>query len=147
MGGASSRPVATPAYSVIQSRPHQILVCKSCKATGTHRRPGAAMIANLRHAIDGNGLAGSYEVTATTCMGGCDQPCSVAFRGPEKASWLFFNLDPVEDIGDTIEFARLYAALGDGWCRGVDRPGKLRENILARLPAMLWRPEEEPADV
>lgn len=74
-------------------------------------------------------------------MGGCDHPCSVAFRGPEKARWLFFNLEAVDDVCDTVSFAELYAALHDGWRRSVDRPGKLKENILARLPAMLWRPE------
>lgn len=41
---------------------------------------------------------------------------------------------------DIVRFAELYAELEDGWCRSVDRPGKLAENILARLPAMIYRP-------
>lgn len=142
MSDAFSRPVATPAYSVIQSAPHQFLVCKGCKSTVRHRRPGPTMIDNLRAAIDASGLSSQFEVTGTACMGGCDQPCSVALRAPEKASWLFFDLDPVEDVADIVDFARLYARLDDGWCRSVDRPGKLAENILARLPAMVYRPAD-----
>jgi predicted metal-binding protein len=136
MAKASSRPVATPAYSVVQSAPHQILVCKGCKRTELHRRPGGTMIANLRASIAGMSLSDQFEVTGTACMGGCDQPCSVAIRAPEKASWLFFNLDPIDDVADIVRFAQLYAALDDGWCRSIDRPGKL----LARLPAMIYRP-------
>lgn len=142
MGDTSSRPVATPAYSVVQSAPHQFLVCKGCKRTEHHRRPGATMIANLRSAIAAADLSAQFEVTGTACMGGCDQPCSVALRAPEKASWLFFNLDPVDDVMDIVRFARLYAKLDDGWCRSVDRPGKLADNILARLPAMVLRPAD-----
>ncbi|RVP47822.1 DUF1636 family protein [Sinorhizobium medicae] len=140
MTKADSRPVATPAYSVVQSTPHQVLVCKGCKRTERHRRPGVSMIANLRAAIAKTDLTEQFEVTGTACMGGCDHPCSVAFRAPEKASWLFFNLDPIDDVADIVRFAELYAELEDGWCRSVDRPGKLAENILARLPAMIYRP-------
>lgn len=132
-----SRPIKTPAYSVVQTAPHQFLICKSCKPTQRHRRPGTLMIANLRHAISEADLSAQFEVSGTACMGGCDKPCSVALRAPEKASWLFFNLDPIEDVPDIVQFARLYAELEDGWCRSVDRPGKLAENILARLPAMI----------
>lgn len=139
MAKAQSRPIKTPAYSVVQNAPHQFLICKSCRPTERHRRPGAAMIANLRRAIHEADLSTSFEVTGTACMGGCDKPCSVALRAPEKASWLFFNLDPVDDVPDIVRFAKLYAELDDGWCRSVDRPGKLAENILARLPAMITR--------
>ncbi|WP_263194297.1 DUF1636 domain-containing protein [Shinella yambaruensis] len=140
MAKASSRPVATPAYCVVQSAPHQILVCKGCKRTERYRRPGGTMIANLRASIAETSLSDQFEVTGTACMGGCDQPCSVAVRAPEKASWLFFNLDPIEDVADIVRFAQIYAQLDDGWCRSVDRPGKLASNILARLPAMIYRP-------
>lgn len=145
MGDTSSRPVATPAYSVVQSAPHQFLVCKGCKQTERHRRPGATMIVNLRSAIAAADLSAQFEVTGTACMGGCDQPCSVALRAPEKASWLFFNLDPIDDVADIVRFARLYAELDDGWCRSTDRPGKLADNILARLPAMVFRPTDASA--
>ncbi|WP_266064294.1 DUF1636 domain-containing protein [Brucella intermedia] len=145
MGKASFRPVATPAYSVVQSAPHQFLVCKGCKRTERHRRPGATMIANLRSAIAAAELSAQFEVTGTACMGGCDQPCSVALRAPKKASWLFFNLDPLDEVDDIVRFARLYAELNDGWCRSFDRPGKLADIILARLPAMVFRPTDASA--
>jgi predicted metal-binding protein len=143
MAKRSSRPVATPAYSVVQTAPHQLLVCKGCKPTACYRRPGPAMIANLREAVLDAKLSSQLEVTGTACMGGCDSPCSVALRGPNKASWLFYDLDPADDVADIIEFTRLYIRLRDGWCRSVDRPGKLAGNILARLPAMVYRPADE----
>lgn len=72
MGDTSSRPVATPAYSVVQSAPHQFLVCKGCKQTDRHRRPGAAMMANLRSAIAAADLSSQFEVTADDQIVGMD---------------------------------------------------------------------------
>lgn len=68
MDGTPSRPVVTPAYSVKQSRPHQILVCKGCKPTRMHRRPGSKMVVNLRRAIEDRGLVRQFEVASTLAL-------------------------------------------------------------------------------
>lgn len=137
MNDLTRRPAATPAYAVAQSAPHQILVCQSCRHKGAACRPGLALLAQLRQAIAAAGLADDFEVSGTACMAGCDRPCTVAWRASAKATWLFGDIEPDQDIDDLIAFARLYAGLEDGWCRAADRPGKLAEHVLARIPAAI----------
>ena len=75
-------------------------------------------------------------------MAGCDLPCTVAYHGTQKATYLFGDMTPEDDIDDLVDFARQYAVLHDGWCSSVDRPGKLRKSTLARVPAALMVIEE-----
>jgi predicted metal-binding protein len=73
-------------------------------------------------------------------MAGCERPCAVAYHGTGKATYLFGDMDPAEDVGDLLTFAHYYAALDDGWCSSLDRPGKLRTSTLARVPSLVAAP-------
>lgn len=118
---------------------HRISVCTSCKHKGTDLRPGFELIERLQAAIHaaGDAIPGGFEVSGVACMAGCDRPCTVAYHGSRKATYLFGDIDPSEDVDDLITFARQYAFLQDGWCASVDRPGKLRKSTLARVPAAM----------
>lgn len=133
------RPVGTPAYSVVQSAPHQILVCKACKHKGSPCAPGFALIGKLRAAIAAAGLGDAFEVTGTACLAGCvpdhGGPCVVGWRADAKATWLFGGIDPALPLDDLVAFSRLYAAVDDGWMSGRDCPPRLCDNTLARIPA------------
>jgi predicted metal-binding protein len=139
MDNSKRRPVATPSYSVAQSAPHQILVCKACKHQGETCEPGHALLRKLRAAIAAAGLADRFEVAGTACLAGCvpdhGGPCVIGWRADAKATWLFGDIDPAQPIDDLIEFSRLYAALDDGWMSGRDCPPRLCDNTLARIPA------------
>lgn len=141
MGDPSRRPVATPAYSVAQSAPHQILVCKACKHHGQTCEPGFKLLKQLRAAIAAAGLGDAFEVSGTACLAGCAQghggPCVVGWRATAKATWLFGDIDPAQPIDDLVEFARLYASVEDGWLSGKDCPPRLCDNTLARIPAAI----------
>ena len=63
-------------------------------------------------------------------MAGCKRPCTVAYHGDQKASYLFGDIEAESDMADLIRFAKQYAHLSDGWCSGSDRPGKLRKATL-----------------
>ena len=117
---------------------HKITVCTSCKHKGDDVRPGHKLIEQLRAAIDAAGttLGGTFDVSGIACMAGCDQPCTVAYHGQHKATYLFGGVEPGQDIDDLVTFARQYAGMGDGWCSSVDRPGKLRTHTIARVPAL-----------
>jgi predicted metal-binding protein len=140
------RPVATPSYSVAQTAPHQILVCKACKHTGSACAPGHALLKKLRTAIQAAGLGDTFEVTGTACLAGCvpdhGGPCVVGWRASAKATWLFGDIDPAQPIDDLMEFSRLYAARDDGWMSGKDCPPRLCDSTLARIPAALIAPRE-----
>ncbi|MEO0343967.1 MAG: DUF1636 domain-containing protein [Pseudomonadota bacterium] len=124
---------------------HRITVCTSCRHKGSDCRPGYDLIAKLRAAIDaaGDSVPEDFEISGVACMAGCDRPCTVAYHGTRKATYLFGDIEPDDvDINHLVAFARQYAVLHDGWCSSVDRPGKLRKNTLARVPAAIIALEE-----
>ncbi len=123
---------------------HRITVCTSCRHKGTTCQPGYALIKQLRAAMDaaGDAIGETFEISGTACMAGCDRPCTVAYHASRKASYLFGDIEPDEDIDALVDFARQYAVLHDGWCSSVDRPGKLRKTTLARIPATVIALEE-----
>lgn len=128
---------------------HRITICTSCRHKGTQCRPGYELIERLRQAmaLAGDTVPASFEVSGVACMAGCDRPCTVAYHGPRKATYLFGDIDPNTDIEDLVVFAKQYAYLHDGWCSSVDRPGKLRKSTLARVPAATTVIEESEAQL
>jgi predicted metal-binding protein len=134
------RPKARP-YSVAQSAPHQILVCKACKHKGCACKPGYDLLKRLRAAIALADLGDQFEVSGTACLAGCvpdhGEPCVVGYRATEKATWLFGDIDPDQPLDDLVAFARTYAALDDGWMGGRDLPERLCDTTLARIPAAM----------
>ena len=126
---------------------HRITICTSCRHKGTHCRPGYELIDKLRKAIAkaGNAIPEDFEVSGVACMAGCDHPCTVAYHGTKKATYLFGDIDPNTDVDDLVAFAKQYSYLQDGWCSSVDRPGKLRRTTLARVPAAIMAIEEAKA--
>jgi predicted metal-binding protein len=135
------RPLATPSYSVAQSAPHQILVCKACKHHGKTCEPGFALLKKLRATTAAAGLGDEFEVSGTACLAGCvpdhGGPCVVRRRATAKATWLFGDIDPSQSMDDLVEFSSLYAALEDGWMSGKDLSPRLCDTTLARIPAAM----------
>ncbi|MEL6682032.1 MAG: DUF1636 domain-containing protein [Pseudomonadota bacterium] len=118
---------------------HRITICTSCRHKGSECRPGYELIERLRKAIAlaGDAVPAEFEISGVACMAGCDRPCTVAYHGTKKATYLFGDIDPDTDIDDLVSFAKQYAYLHDGWCSSVDRPGKLQKATLARVPAAI----------
>ncbi|MEQ8543212.1 MAG: DUF1636 domain-containing protein [Roseitalea porphyridii] len=122
---------------------HKITICVSCRHKNGREdaqcRPGLALIARLRNALAlaGDAIGEDFEISGTVCMAGCDRPCTVAFFGSHKATYLFGDIDPDENIEDLVAFARQYASLADGWCSSTTRPPGLSGKTLARVPAAL----------
>lgn len=118
---------------------HKISVCTSCKHKDRACRPGFELIDKLRKAIlaAGDAIPENFEISGVACMAGCDRPCTVAYHGSRKATYVFGDIDPADDIDDLVAFAQQYAYLHDGWCSSVDRPGKLRKSTLARVPSAI----------
>ena len=128
---------------------HRITICTSCKHKGDATRPGFELVKRLRAALNaaGEGLSETFEVSGVACMAGCERPCTIAYQGARKATYLFGDIKADEDLEDLVSFARQYAVLHDGWCSSVDRPGRLRKSTLARVPAFIpaFAVEEELA--
>ena len=117
---------------------HHIHVCTACRDREADDLPGEALIAALRAGLSACGLSDAFAVSGIDCMAGCARPCTVGFQADDKAAWLFGDL-AAADAPDLIVFAQLYASLPDGWCRSTERPGKLSQTALARIPAVPFR--------
>jgi len=117
---------------------HHIHVCTACRDREADLLPGDALILALRAGLPACGLSDAFAVSGVNCMAGCARPCTVGFQADGKAAWLFGDLTPA-DAPDLLAFAQLYAALPDGWCRSTERPGKLSQTALARIPAVPFR--------
>lgn len=130
---------------------HRITICVSCRhktgAPDSVCRPGLQLIERLRVAMDlaGDTIGADFEISGTACMAGCDRPCTVAYYGSCKATYLFGDIDADADIDDLVSFARQYASLDDGWCTSTSRPKGLSGKTLARVPAAILA--TEPVDV
>lgn len=119
---------------------HTITVCTTCRLEGQARAPGEALIIKLRERVtraDGCGPPESFSVSDVDCMAGCSTPCTVAFQADGKATYLFGDIDPAEDIDALIAFAGQYERSDDGWTRSAERPPGLAGKTLARVPAMI----------
>ncbi|MBN9055766.1 MAG: DUF1636 domain-containing protein [Rhizobiales bacterium] len=108
---------------------YAIIVCSRCKdAAG---RPAAAA---LQARLGPHRTEGGFRLETAACLAGCARPLAVAFTAPEKATFLFGDIDPARDVNALLAFGRQYRDLSDGWCNEGQRPAGLRGKTLARIP-------------
>lgn len=123
---------------------HQLILCTTCRKTGTDCRIGLRLLQSLGQAADlgrAAGLPEDFGISGTACLSGCARPCTVAFVADGKTSYLFGDVDPNEDLSALVEFARLYRARENGMTRLDERPGVLRGKCLARIPSAIMASE------
>ncbi len=119
---------------------HQLILCTTCRRTGTDCRPGLRLLQSLGQAADlgrSAGLPAEFGISGTACLSGCTRPCTVAFVADGKTTYLFGDIDPAEDLDALVAFARLYQAREDGMTGFRERPDALRGKCLARIPSAL----------
>lgn len=123
---------------------HQLVICTTCRKTGTDCRLGFELLQSLNRAADlgrAAGLPEDFGVSGTACLSGCSRPCTVAFVADGKTSYLFGDIDPQENLDALVEFAKLYRVREDGMTRFNERPDALRGKCLARIPSALMMSE------
>ena len=123
---------------------HQLVLCTTCRKTGTDCKLGFELLQSLNRAADlgrATGLPEDFGVSGTACLSGCSRPCTVAFVADGKTSYLFGDIDPQENLDALVEFAKLYRAREDGMTRFNERPDALRDKCLARIPSALMMSE------
>ena len=113
-------------------------VCRSCVWSEAEReidgkRQGVFLVDAIEGRLGGQDRGG-VAMRVVFCLGGCRNPCNVAFRCPGKTALRFNRLTP-EDAGALIDFAQLYAASATGEVPPEARPVALRENLVVRVAA------------
>lgn len=120
----------------------EILVCVLCRPPELPRdqpRPGRALL----EAIENIALRDDWPflIRPVECMTACRRHCAVALQAPSKITYMFGDL-PADDLSaqQVLACAALHQASTDGTMARDARPERLRESILARLPAAISTP-------
>lgn len=111
-----------------------IAICDRC---GGAAKPGEKLHSTLTGFADVDG----FRVESVSCFAGCDRPLAVAFTARDKASYLFGDIDPEEDVDALLSFGQFYRSLADGWSKESERPRGLRGKTLARIPCLQIKQE------
>lgn len=122
----------------------KITICTSCRHKGSHCRLGYELIVRLCEAIKaaGDAVAQDFEITGIARMTGCSRPCTVAYFGSRKASYVFGDIDPGEDIGNLVSYAQRQAMQDSEWGALEQKPQTRDCMALTQIPAAMIRIEE-----
>ena len=115
----------------------EILVCVLCRPPELQRdqpRPGHALFEAIENIALRDDLL--IPIRPVDCMSGCRRHCTVALQAPGKTTYMFGDLPADEDSAEQVlACAALHQASTDGFLALDARPIRLREGIMARLPA------------
>ena len=119
--------------------PTEILVCTTCRPAGSSRdlpAQGQALFEAVENAVLRHDAA--FVVRGVACMSGCSNACTVALQAAGKTTYFFGSLTADDDTAEQVlACAQLHARCADGQLARNDRPEKLRNGILVRLPPLL----------
>jgi predicted metal-binding protein len=80
----------------------------------------------------------AFVILPVDCMSGCRRHCTVALQAAGKSTYFFGDLPADETSAEQVlACAALHQDSSDGFMARDARPERLREGILARLPAPL----------
>lgn len=117
----------------------EVLVCVTCRAADASREaPRAGRL--LFEAIQDKAFVDElpFAIRPIECMSGCSRSCTVALQAPGKHSYLFGDLAADHDsISQILDCAQLHASSSQGLLPRDQRPERLQNGLIARLPAPL----------
>lgn len=133
-----TEPVEQPIYKAIT----EVIVCTTCRPAGVPRdQPahGAGLFEAVQIAafdLDPAQLA-QVRIRGVECMMGCNRACTVTFQAAGKYIYYFGDLTADAETAEHIlACAQLHATAVDGTLLRNDRPARLRNGILARIPSL-----------
>jgi predicted metal-binding protein len=117
-------------------------ICNRCRPQGwegpLEERPGRQLALAVDAELAKRGL-GDVARRDIYCQSQCKRACTVAFAGgAQRFTFLFGDLDPALHAGDVIDGFLMYRDRQDGFLARAERPGPLREGILARIAPPGW---------
>jgi len=125
------------------NNPSVLLVCTSCGGNAEsdrqgNVRSGAKLFDQLQTLHQDSPLRDNIEIRPVKCMGVCNRPCIIALVGSGKFTYLFGDLqaDDIKTASDILVCARQYVHQTDGTLAYRERPGQLRDTIIAKIPTV-----------
>jgi predicted metal-binding protein len=91
---------------------HVLFVCKSCNSVHSNdvdyeKAEGAVLLQQLLHLHQDWSHQDEFEIRAVGCLWTCSKPCSVAFSGANKATYLFTKVSSTEAAA-LLQFGERY---------------------------------------
>ena len=121
----------------------EVIVCTTCRPADVPRdqpAPGAALFEAVQMAawdVDPAQLA-HVRIRSVECMTGCNRACTVTFQAVGKYLYYFGDLAAdTETAAHILACAVLHAQTPDGTLLRNERPTRLRNGILARIPPLV----------
>jgi predicted metal-binding protein len=131
---ATNAPAHTfPAAPVIVS------VCTTCK-TADGRIVGPDMFAAVLAALDAGD--GTVMVRPVQCLSVCKRPATVAVSSSDGYTFLFGDLETEGGSTALKSFVRSYRTSDYGLVPWRERPQVLRKGMIARVPPLVWSPDD-----
>jgi predicted metal-binding protein len=134
-----------PSMQPLSSEPTaitEVIICTTCRPADVPRdfpAPGAALFEAVQVAawdVDPAQLV-NVRIRGVECMTGCNRACTVTFQAAGKFLYYFGDLAAdAETAAHILACAQLHAATPDGTLLRNDRPTRLRNGILARIPPL-----------
>jgi predicted metal-binding protein len=120
-----------------------VFVCVSCRVPvegreGAYDKPGQALASALAGRFQDTG-AMDIDVRPVECLSVCNRPCTVAFSGEGKWSYVVGGIEAKAHAEDIATAARLYSASSDGIIPWKERPLSFRKGVVARVPPQTYR--------
>ncbi len=124
-----------------------IFVCVSCRlpsegGEGEPEKPGGALAAAIEAHLQGAGATG-IDVRPVECLAVCKRPCTIAFTGRDKWTYLVGDVDAKNHAAEVAAAAQRFAASDDGVIPWKERPLFFRKGVIGRVPPQTFRMTEK----
>jgi predicted metal-binding protein len=124
-----------------------IFVCVTCRVPidgdeNDFETPGGELAAVLEARLRDVGASG-IEVRSVECLSVCKRPCTIAFAGQDKWTYVIGGLDTKSHAEEIAAMAQRFAASKDGIIPWKERPLSFRKGVIARIPPETYRMMEK----
>ena len=124
-----------------------IFVCVTCRVPiegdeNDFETPGGELAAAIEARLRDAG-ASSIEVRPVECLSVCKRPCTIAFSGRDKWTYVVGGLDAKSHAAEVAATAQQFAASEDGIIPWKERPLFFRKGVIARVPPETYRMTEK----
>lgn len=113
-----------------------IFVCTVCRqGDDADSRPGQRFFEALRERLAGD-TGSAIAVEPVECLAVCKRPCTVAFAGADKWTYVIGDLNVGDHLDEIVVAAESYAATANGVVAWKERPACFRKGVLSRTPPL-----------
>lgn len=106
MDVSHARPQAAATPEPARPVSHGIVFHEDCPRVGGPCRPGLALLARLRLAVDATRPAEEFAISGTVRLDGCPEDCTLGWRMTRDAGWAFGDVGAAPDIDDLVQQAQ-----------------------------------------